>query len=342
MTDIKVLLEALPGGSMLVDCGEKAWNWLIPEGSCSAATPLASEEAVPDVVAYFDQSEGDYRFAWDLGVSKSLHIGYWDSLTWSLRGALARQNEVLAEFGNVWDCSNVFDAGCGVGGSAIFLAKTYDCTVTGMTLSKRQQQLAIKYAAAANVTGAEFLVGDYTNTGLPAGQYDFVWALESTCYASSLTAFASEAYRLLKPGGVLVIADAYLTRRSYGVDERATLDRWLHSWAVKSIPTVDDASKVFRSAGFIETRWADITRYVLPSAYLLYLRALAALPLGRALQLLGRRSEWQQRNLAGAYYQYEVCRQDLARYHMVCTYKPRAHSDQPARRSHRRRSHRRA
>jgi len=321
MTALASLLAKLPGGSTVLECGAELQRRLEALAAL-IDKPQPSDPSNPDVVAYFDESHADYRCFWDLDASRSLHIGYWDSRTWTLRQALARQNEVLAKFGGLRRGERVFDAGCGVGGSAIFLAQKYKSPVIGVTLSRRQREKAAANAAAAGVDGVEFLCGDYGKTELPAESFDVVWALESTCYATDLGAFAREAHRLLKPGGRLLIADAYCTRAVYTVAERAALDKWLRSWAVPGIPSLEQASAAFRRAGFIQTRWADITRYVLPSARLLHAQAIAALPLGRVLHALGLRTEWQHRNLAGAYYQYEVCRRDLARYHMVCTYKP--------------------
>lgn len=299
----------------------------LPLGAASSSkasdAPAASQSYLERIIAYYEESEDDYSLLWDLDASLAMHIGYWDSRTWTLRQALRRQNEVLAELAAIRRGEYVLDAGCGVGGSAIFLARNYGCAVHGISLSEKQVQRARANASRrAPDAWLRFDAMDYCHTSFDDGQFDVVWALESSCYAKDKGDLAREAYRVLEPGGRLVLADGFLTRPHYDDDEQDMLDGWLKNWAVDSLVTRDDMAKKLEQAGFRDANWVDITRYVVPSARLLYALSLSGLPLARLGQALGCRSEWQQRNAAGAYYQYHVCRADLARYWMVCAYKP--------------------
>ena len=56
--------------------------------------------------------------------------------------SLLRMNEVMMEAAQIKQADKVLDAGCGVGGSSIFIATVLGCAVTGITLSERQMQLA--------------------------------------------------------------------------------------------------------------------------------------------------------------------------------------------------------
>src|SRR3989338_7530437 len=96
------------------------------------------------IIKYYEDTEVDYRWVWDLRRSLALHYGYWDEKVSNYRQALARENEILAEKAGINKEDFILDAGCGVGGSSIFLAKKYGCKVVGITLSQKQKEVADK------------------------------------------------------------------------------------------------------------------------------------------------------------------------------------------------------
>lgn len=67
----------------------------------------------------------------------------------------------------------VLDIGCGWGGMAIYLARHFDCHVTGITLSTEQLALARERAEQAGVAGrTEFALVDYRNLAESGRQFD--------------------------------------------------------------------------------------------------------------------------------------------------------------------------
>jgi cyclopropane fatty-acyl-phospholipid synthase-like methyltransferase len=286
---------------------------------------VTSASASENIVRYYDECASDYQLAWDLDSSLAMHIGYWDWSTWTLRAALARHNRVMADFGHVRPGDDVLDAGCGVGGSSIFLARELGCQVTGVTLSPTQARLAQANAQRHGVAEqTAFCVMDYSRTAFPGSSFDVVWALESSCYAADKAAFVKEAFRLLRPGGRLVISDGFATRQVYDEPDRTIMKRWLHAWALDHLATLDEMHRAFDAAGFVRVRFADIMENVAPSAWIMFLRSVAALPVGRVMQAFGLRTETQQRNIVGGIYQQFVWSRGLARYCLFCARKPAA------------------
>src|SRR6188768_3880201 len=108
-----------------------------------------------NIVDYYAESENAYKDSWDLNNSLAIHYGYWDEKVKSFPQSLLRMNEVMMEAAAIKSTDKVLDAGCGVGGSSIFMATALGCKVTGITLSERQVQHA---TANANKKGVEQLV----------------------------------------------------------------------------------------------------------------------------------------------------------------------------------------
>jgi len=275
------------------------------------------------VVDYYEQCEGDYAMVWDLRRSLAMHLGHWDGRTRTLAQALTRQNEVLAERVGIHGGDRVLDAGCGVGGSAIFLARRFGCRVVGITLSAKQAHAARAHAARRDVGAlARFAVMDYTAMGFPAGRFDVVWALESVCYAHDKAEFVREAYRVLRPNGRLVVADGFASRPSYAPAADALMRTWLGSWAVKALETVPGFAAHLDAAGFTDVSTTDVTVHVAPSARRLYLHSLYGLPLGRLAERLGIRSPVQTANIMGSRTLRSVVEDGLLRYALFSAVRP--------------------
>ncbi len=69
---------------------------------------------------------------------------------------------------------------------------------------------ATAYANELNLAKrVKFEQTNYLNTGYPAESFDLVWAIESVCYANNKKEFLQEAFRLLKKGGRLIVADFF-------------------------------------------------------------------------------------------------------------------------------------
>ncbi len=90
-----------------------------------------------DIINYYHQNEFGYKL-W----GPDFHFGYWDYGVKTQRQASLRFNEVMAKVAGITKDDHVLDAGCGVGGAAIFLAKTIGCKATGIPIPPRQVKLA--------------------------------------------------------------------------------------------------------------------------------------------------------------------------------------------------------
>ena len=104
--------------------------------------------------------------------------------------------------------NRLVDLGCGRGGPGLWLAQSQGTALIGVDFST----VAVRQATArAGLFGladrARFVVGDLAATGLAEGVADAVVSIDALHFAADPTAAAREAWRLLGPGGRLVLTN---------------------------------------------------------------------------------------------------------------------------------------
>jgi tocopherol O-methyltransferase len=218
------------------------------------------------VVAYYEAAGIDYKRYWFSPADPSMHFGYYDSTTRTHRASLTKMNEVLADYAAISPGNQVLDAGCGYGGSAIWLAKTKGCQVVGVTLVAEQVQMASQYARQHGVSAqVSFAQQDYTHTTFSDASFDVVWALESLVHTENKAAFFKEAFRLLRPGGYLVMAEYTLQKASLLPKQKALLRSWFDGWAMADLLPVQEYVEALQANGFLQVEWSNITPHIRPS-----------------------------------------------------------------------------
>jgi cyclopropane-fatty-acyl-phospholipid synthase len=99
----------------------------------------------------------------------------------------------------------VLDVGCGWGSFAIHAAREYGVTVTGVTLSPRQAELARELVAHAGLAErVEIRVADYRE--LPGSSFDAIASIGMAEHVGErqIDVYARSLFGLLRPGGLLL------------------------------------------------------------------------------------------------------------------------------------------
>jgi SAM-dependent methyltransferase len=171
------------------------------------------------------------------GSNGYFNVGYWDAGISTQKQAcdnlvdrLARHIPNQAEL--------ILDAACGLGATTNHIAALHpSARVIGVNLSARQ----VEHCRQA-VPGCQFLQMDATRMGLRDLVFDAVLCVEAAFHFHTRRDFLREAWRMLKPGGYLVLTDILF--RS---------EQWAGAWTVPRENYVADLNayrEIIADAGF--------------------------------------------------------------------------------------------
>ncbi len=110
------------------------------------------------------------------------------------------------------DGQRILDAGCGVGGPASYFASQLNVAVEGLTISDVQVEKSKSVIAEKQLKGTvNIRKGDYHHMVDIFGedQFDRIVFLESFGHSQSQVHLIENAYKCLKPGGILYIKDLF-------------------------------------------------------------------------------------------------------------------------------------
>ncbi|NJN90785.1 MAG: methyltransferase domain-containing protein [Leptolyngbyaceae cyanobacterium SL_5_14] len=153
---------------------------------------------------FYDASSGLWEQIW----GEHMHHGYYGAAGNERKERRQAQIDLIEEllkWGEVRQAQQILDVGCGIGGSSLYLAEKFGAIATGITLSPVQANRATERAATARIN-ANFQVADALNMPFPDQSFDLVWSLESGEHMPDKTKFLQECYRVLKPGGLFLMA----------------------------------------------------------------------------------------------------------------------------------------
>lgn len=276
-----------------------------------------------DIDEYYNQTWIDYRGLWLNRRNLAFHFGYHDQTAHTHADALLNTNRVLADRANVQPGHRVLDAGCGVGGSSLWLARQRGAEVVGVTVVHSQVAHAQRLATAQRLAArACFIQADYTQVPFADATFDAVWALESLCHAADKAAFYREAARLLRPGGRLVVAEYMRAGRPLDRAGEETVRQWLDGWAIPDLDTGAEHIRHATAAQLVDVGIEDFTNRTRPSLRRLYRIACVSYPFALTARVLRMRSRVQHGNVISALRQYQALQRGYWFYGVLAATKP--------------------
>lgn len=240
-----------------------------------------------NIIQYYNETTPTYSL-WCNKNSLAMHFGLWDSSTKNLQEALLNENKILAEISNLRKSDSVLDAGCGLGGSGIWLAKNYGLKVVGISFNSLHVEESARNAKLHGVDSlTQFLTMDFHKTDFKSCTFDVIWAVESSIQSTDKPKFLKEMYRILKPGGRLIVADSFAKKQPDNSIENKGFEACLHKCAIYNLCTWEGFRNDLIKQGFVSIKGWDKTKEIIPSMRHWYLISIFTWPYWKLAWLLG-------------------------------------------------------
>jgi cyclopropane fatty-acyl-phospholipid synthase-like methyltransferase len=184
----------------------------------------------------------------------------------TLQGGLVKRSEeaavtpeastrYLAELAGVTPGDRVLDAGCGVGGPAMAIARAVpEVVIDGVTVSEVQARLARELIAEAGLADrVRVHVADFHQLPFREGSFDVALYFEVTSYAPDRKSLYRESARILRPGGTVYVKEIFRGEDPLTEPQRLSVAAFDELWACR-IPTLSETKRAMRAAGFVGIR----------------------------------------------------------------------------------------
>ncbi len=279
-----------------------------------------------NIINYYNSCKKDYQLLWKLDRLWAMHYAYLPAdhkFTFHLASGIKEMNDQIAKRSSINKNSKVLDVGCGYGGTALHIAKKVGCQVTGITLVEEQAKTGNENIKKEKLDDkVKLLVGDYHHTNFPDNSFDMIYGLEAVCYADE-DKFLKEMYRLLKPGGEIIIIDAFRIDRKYNEEEALLMKKWADGFAYKELKNVTKFIKKAEKIGFKNGKFDNTTKNILVTSKLLFLAHYPAKIVNFIGRILKTRDEQNRGNVIAAKYQYLSVKKGLWEYGFLSLKKPK-------------------
>lgn len=208
-----------------------------------------------DTIDYYNSFGDVYELVWN----QQVHTGYFDTDK-SLEAAVEDMTTYLASLLELRPGMIVLNVGSGQGGVDRFLVDNFNVHSIGIDISKKQIEKATTQAAEQGLTEKiRYIEASMTNIPLEKETVDVVWVQESFFHCHDKPKALHEFYRVLKPGGAIIIEDTVLKNVQV---KQEILETFGERVKINELWTQEDYLKNMEKSGFVVEQTKDFSQYL--------------------------------------------------------------------------------
>lgn len=222
---------------------------------------------------YYDRNTARFLMFGGAPAAGAIHRKLWGPGVQNQHEALLYVNQLIASslrlsVADTHARNRILDLGCGIGGTAIWLASTFPVDICGITISPVQLREARRRASKATLMGAvEFHQGDFHALST-AEPWDAAYAIESFSHARSAKSFLKSVSQQLRPSARLILVDDFLWipdgNNSIEVEpeQPSSVERFRRGWRLGNLIGFSQLEQAAGQTGFELISSTNLTEFI--------------------------------------------------------------------------------